>query len=1154
MAFVHLHNHTQYSLLDGACRIDRMIAKAKEMNMNAVAMTDHGNMFGTIEFYNKAKGAGIKPLVGTEAYVVNGSYDEQNKKGQTRYHLVLLAKNLNGYKNLIKLSSRSYTKGFYRKPRMTKDDLKKYSEDIIALSACVQGEVPKNLFDEDRETGVITIREDKADAIKAINDYKDIFGDNFYIELQDHNLAVEKKVMPELIKLARLTNTPMVVTNDCHYLNKEDSEAHDILMCMQTGKKFDDPKRMRYSPELYFKSEEEMLQLFPQVPEAYENTQKIADEIDLELDYSKFLLPKINVPAKYKDMEDYMRGLCYDGAKRKYGKITEEIKERMDFELNVIHTMGYDGYFLVVKDFIDAARREDIPVGPGRGSAAGSIVAYTLDITQIDPLKYGLLFERFLDLKRVGMPDIDIDFCAKGRSKVIDYVVDKYGRESVTQIITYGKLGAKSIIKDVARVMDVSPQESNKMTKLIPSGPKMNLDKAVKESDDFRLMMESSEINRKILKISKVLEGLIRQTGIHAAGVVIGPDDISNYVPLASTSQKNGDSAVLVQYEGKWLDDLKLLKMDFLGLKTLTIIKKALQYIKEVHNVEVDIENVDLKDKKTFELLSKGMTDGVFQFESAGMKKYLSKLKPNQFEDLIAMVALYRPGPMQFIDTYINRKHGKEDIVYDHPLTESTLSETYGVTVYQEQVMQISKVMGKFSSADAGVLRKAISKKKLDMMEKMFVKFEEGSVENGVPKETVKKIWDNWLEFANYAFNKSHAACYAFISFQTAYLKAHFPVEFMASILSLEEDPAKIPYFIEECKAMNIEVLPPDINKSESEFTVTDTKIQFGMKGIKNVGGAAINAILVNRAREGRFNSMFDLSKRLDSTAVNKTTLESLIMSGAMDGLEGNRAQKWEAIPDALDYSSSCQRDSNQMTLFDIMDDDEDDETAYYPELAKIADWSERVKLEKEKEVLGFYISGHPLIEFRDIINGIINVDSQYPSQNIGVPKNASIIGIVANVAKKKNKRGETYGIVHLEDLKGKFEITLYKDKFEKYFHNLKIGDIYYIKGNQSAFASDDKVLKLNPIVIKPFAELREEMSGEITIDFNQEQLKKLVKSNYMDVIKQSLGKHNFKMRVKTKSFGTLILLSQSFKVEPTKKFLSFWENLGIPYRVEGKI
>ncbi len=1142
MSFVHLHNHTQYSLLDGACRIDRMIAKAKELNMNAVAMTDHGNMFGTIEFYNKAKDAGIKPLVGTEAYVINGTYDDPNNKSQRRYHLVLLAKNLNGYKNLMKLSSRSFTEGYYYKPRMIKDDLRKYSSDLIALSACIQGEIPRKLLDDDKQG-----------AIDALNEYKEIFGDDFYIELQDHGLSLEHEVMPQLIQLAKETNTPMVVTNDCHYLNKEDAVAHDVLLCIQTGKKYDDTERMRYeTSDLYFKSEEEMRKLFPDVPEAYENTQKIADEIDLELDYNNFLFPKVDVPEKYKDMEDYLRGLCEDGAKRKYGEITAEVKDRMDFELGVIHKMGYDGYFLIVKDFMDAAREMDIPVGPGRGSAAGSIVAYTLDITQLDPLKYGLLFERFLDLKRVGMPDIDIDFCGKGRSKVIDYVVEKYGRESVTQIITYGKLGAKSIIKDVARVMDVSPQDANKMTKLIPSSPKMNLEKAQKESDDFRMLMQSNDTYKKILEISTVLEGLIRQTGIHAAGVVIGPGDLSDYVPLATTPQKNGENAVLVQYEGKWLDDLKLLKMDFLGLKTLTIIKQAIDYIKQSHGVDVDIENVDLTDKKTFELLSEGLTDGVFQFESAGMKKYLSKLKPNQFEDLIAMVALYRPGPMQFIDTYINRKHGREEIVYDHELTKSSLAETYGVTVYQEQVMQISKVMGKFSSADAGVLRKAISKKKLDMMEKMFVKFEQGSMENGVPKDTVKKIWDNWLEFANYAFNKSHAACYAFISFQTAYLKAHYPVEFMASILSVEEDPAKIPYFIEECKAMNIEVLPPDINHSEKEFTVHDCKIQFGMRGIKNVGDAAIDEILTERSKGGHYNSIFDLSKRLNSTAVNKTTLESLIMSGTLDHLEGNRAQKWEAIPDAINLSSS-QRDSNQMTLFDLMGDEED-EAEYYPDLKDVEDWSDSLKLENEKAVLGFYVSGHPLMEYRSIIEGISTVDSQFPSVGIGVPKNASIVGIVAGSSKKKNKRGEYYGVVQMEDMKGKFELTLYKDKFEKYFPLLTIGDIFYIKGNQNSFNNDDSLLRMSPMLVKSFDEFLEEMSGEVTLRFNEEQIEKFMENDYLGLISSSKGKHDLKLIVETKDFGILTLQAQTLKVEPNNKFLKFWDDLGVSYHIEGRI
>lgn len=1143
MSFIHLHNHTQYSLLDGACRIDRMIAKSKELGMNAVAITDHGNMFGVIEFYKKAKSAGIKPIIGTEAYVINGHYNDEASKQCKRYHLVLLAMNHQGYLNLMKLSSHSYVDGFYYKPRMTKEDLAKYSEGIIALSACIQGEVPRNLLNDDYEA-----------AVKALNEYKEIFPDRFYIELQDHGLEQEKEVMPQLIELAQKTNTPMVVTNDCHYLNKEDAEAHDVLLCIQTGKKFYDQDRMKYdTQELYFKSESEMLSLFPNLPEAYANTQKIADSIDLTLQYDNFLFPKIDVPEQYKDMADYMRGLCYEGAKNKYGKITSEIESRIDFELDIIHTMGYDGYFLVVKDFIDKAREMDIPVGPGRGSAAGSIVAYTLDITRLDPLKYGLLFERFLDLKRVGMPDIDIDFCKEGRAKVIEYVVEKYGRESVTQIITFGTLGAKTVIKDVARVMDVSPQDSAKMTKLIPATPKMTLEKAIKESDDFRLMMQSNDTYKRILKVSNVIEGLIRQIGIHAAGVVIGPDDLSNYVPLSLSSEKKGETAVLVQYEGKWLDDLKLLKMDFLGLKTLTIIKKTIEYIQGSQGKEIDIENVDLTDKKTFKLLSKGLTDGVFQFESAGMKKYLSKLKPNKFEDLIAMVALYRPGPMQFIDTYINRKHGKEPIVYDHELTENSLKETYGVTVYQEQVMNISKNMGNFSSADAGVLRKAISKKNLDMMAKMFVKFKEGSLQNGVTEAVIQKIWDNWLEFANYAFNKSHAACYALISFQTAYLKAHYPVEFMASLLSLEDDPAKVPYFIEECANMKIEVLPPDINHSEQEFTVNGNKIQFGLRGIKNVGVAAIKEMLENRANDGDFFSLFDLSKRLNGTAVNKTTLESMIASGAVDSLEGTRAQKWEAISDALDYSASCPKDKNQMTLFDLMDNEEV-ATDYYPALKKIKDWSQKEKLRREKEVLGYYVSGHPLSEKRDIIESVVNVDSQYLSQGIGVPSKIIIVGIVTDKMKKKARSGDYYGVVTLEDLKGRFEVTLYKDKFTEHYDSLISGEIYCITGQQSNFNDEDTVLKIKPISIKPYDQFRKEVGGEVTINLTHKDLVKILKTDYLEIIKKHKGKHHLRFVIETEEWEKVVLLSQEFTVDPCHEFCSFWTKKHLQLSIQGSL
>ncbi|MBN2828846.1 MAG: DNA polymerase III subunit alpha, partial [Candidatus Cloacimonetes bacterium] len=738
MAFVHLHNHTQYSLLDGACRVDKMAHKAKELGMTAVAMTDHGNLYGTIDFYEKCIEEGVKPIIGIEAYIINGDVREESSKKERRFHLVLLAKNMQGYKNLMKLSTHSFIEGFYYKARIDKRLLREYSEGLICLSACIQGELPNALLNGYEEQ-----------AKEILKEYKDIFGADFYIELQNHQLDNEKKVMPLLIKLAQETDTPMVVTNDCHYINMEDWESHDLLLCIQTGKMFSDPDRMRYdTSELYFKSEEEMRKLFPELPEAYENTNKIAEQINLKLEYDEFLFPRMDIPIEYNDDTDaYVRDLVYKGAEERYPELTKEVTDRIDFELSVISKMGYNAYFLVVKDFLDAARDQDIPVGPGRGSAAGSIVSYCLDITRLDPLKYGLLFERFLDLERVGMPDIDIDFCAEGRAKVIDYVVQKYGRKSVSQIVTFGTLKAKSVIKDVARVLEVSAAEANKMTKLIPDGPKVTLEKAEDEYKEFVALMNSNELYQTILRHGKVLEGLVRQTGMHAAGVVIGPSDLSEFVPLATSQQKGAENSILVQYEGKWLEYLKMLKMDFLGLKTLTIINKTLKMLKNDRDIELDIEKVELTDESTYNLLSDGYTIGVFQYESKGMQRYLRELKPNTFEDLIAMVALYRPGPMANIPAYIKRKHGEEKIEYYHPLMEETLKETYGVTVYQEQVMQLSKVMAGFTSAQAGTLRKAISKKKAKMMEKMYELFKEGCKKNGIEQDVIDKVWNDWKDF-----------------------------------------------------------------------------------------------------------------------------------------------------------------------------------------------------------------------------------------------------------------------------------------------------------------------------------------------------------------------------------------------------------------------
>ena len=1074
MSFVHLHNHTQYSLLDGACRADRMISLAVEYGMPAVAMTDHGNMYGAIDFYRTAKKAGIKPIIGIEAYIINGDLDREESKNETRYHLILLAMNETGYKNLMKLSSQSFIKGFYYKPRISKALLKQHSDGLICLSACIKGEVPSLLLNERRKQ-----------ALETINWFREVFGERYYIEIQDHGLAPEKSVMPLLIELARETNTPMVLTNDCHYLKQADSEAHDILLCIQTGKLLNDPARMRYqTTQLYFKTPEEMSRLFPEAPEAYENTLKIAELIDLELRYDSFLLPEVETPPEYQGMGDYLRALCFEQAKIKYGEVTDTIRERIEFELSVIDRMGFNGYFLVVKDIIDNARLQDVPVGPGRGSAAGSIVSYLLDITRIDPIKYKLFFERFLNPERIGMPDIDIDFCAQGRGKVIDYIVQKYRRENVTQIITYGTLGAKSAIKDVARVLSVPAVEANNLTKLIPFNVK-SLEEAYRTVKEFSEAIDGNELYQSIYKYSITLEGLIRQTGIHPAGVVIAPGDLTDYVPLASTTQKGSENAILVQYEGKWLDDLKLLKMDILGLKTLTLIKKAVGLVKQSHQIEIEIENIPLDDKKVFQLLSKGETKGVFQFESDGMTKYLMDLKPNMFEDLIAMVALFRPGPMRFIDTYIARKHGREKVRYEHPLVENSLRETYGVTVYQEQVMQISREMGGFSGAEADTLRKAMGKKQLETMNKFELKFYQGAQGKGVQEAVYKKIWQDWLAFAEYAFNKSHATCYALVAYQTAWLKAHYPVEFMAALLSLEDVPADVPGLIDVCKSMGIRIQPPNINRSEAEFSVHGKEVRFGLRAIKNLGEAAMRAIIEDREANGSYSSIFHFCSRLDSSAVNKTVLESLIASGAMDDLEGTRAQKWAVVEQALIFSSGEQRDrkKGQTSLFDIIAEDEGSDE-YFPLLPVGEEWTYLHQLEKEKEVLGFYLSGHPLNEHTHLIKYLTNCSAT--GTRIRNGEDLILAGIVSGITKKKDNKGNPIAFIEMEDMTGKFELPLFNKDYAKYFAKMSVGCIYFVMGTKSQYNNnDDGMLRIMPNLIVTLDELNGSFFGEIRLKIN---------------------------------------------------------------------
>jgi len=1073
MSFVHLHNHTQYSLLDGICRVDKMVALTKEYGMPAVAITDHGNLIGAIDFYRAANKEGIKPIIGIEAYIINGDLANERDKSNTRYHLILLAQNQTGYTNLIKLSSASFITGFYYKPRISKQLLVQHAEGLICLSACVKGEIP-----------TLILNEREREAEEAIQWYRSVFRERFYIEIQDHGLDAEKTVMPKLIAMARKTATPMVLTNDSHYLKKEHSESHDILLCIQTGKNLDDPGRMRYNTnQLYFKTPEEMQGIFPDVPEAYANTLKIADQIDLELKYDKFLLPAIETPEDFAGMAEYLRHLCEVELLRKYPAGTDVARKRLDYELEVINRMGFDGYFLVVKDLIDYARKQGVAVGPGRGSAAGSIVAYLLGITKIDPIKYGLFFERFLNPERISMPDIDIDFCARGRGKVIDYIIQKYGRDSVTQIITLNTLKPRSVITDVARVLGVSMPETKGLTKLIPDTCR-SLEEALKENQDFSDQINNNDLYQTIYKHCIVLEGLIRQTGIHAAGVVIVPGNLTDYVPLAISIQKDNENAVLVQFEGKWLEELRILKMDILGLKTLTLLEKATELIGISRGSEIDLDNLPLDDKKTYQLLGKGQTDGIFQYESAGMRKNLIELKPNKFEDLIAMVALYRPGPMRFIPTYINRKLGREKVVYDHPLVESALKETYGVTVYQEQVMQISREMGGLSGADADTLRKAMSKKNLTMMEQYQKKFCAGAGEKNVSEQVMISIWQDWTRFAEYAFNKSHATCYALVAYQTAWLKAHYPVEFMAALLSIEDQPSKIPSFLEECNRMGIRIIPPNINRSDAEFSIHGKEILFGLRAIKNVGEAAIKAIIEDRQANGIYRTIYDFSSRLDSVAVNKTILESLIAAGAMDDLEGSRAQKWEAIEPALQFSSNQvrERKKEQFSLFDLISDDDNGDD-YQPPLPAVSDWSYVFQLEKEKSVLGFYMTGHPLFEYKQFIKLVSNVSAAKMQSTRG---NGDLIicGIVAKITKKRDNRRNPIVIVEMEDMSGRFEVQLFGKDVERYSPQIRQSEVYLVFGSKSQYAgSDDSILRIIPKRIVSFNDLRGELTGKIRLE-----------------------------------------------------------------------
>jgi DNA polymerase III subunit alpha len=1085
--FTHLHLHTQYSILDGAADIPTLIKKTKELGMDSVAITDHGNMFGAKLFHKTAKKEGIKPILGCEVYVAeNRMEDKTPETGKKRYHLVLLAKNKKGYHNLIKLVSKGWTEGFYHKPRIDKDILRQCSEGIICTTACLGGEVPQAIMKhiQLRDSGEVTPEEMEkaiAEATPVIKEFQSMFGDDFYLEVQrakTGSLEMDRKVYfhqvqvnTVMAELSARTGTKIIATNDVHFINAEDADAHDRLICLNTGKDLDDPNRMRYTKQEYLKSADDMYRIFADMPQACANTQEIAGKVELyELD-SLPVMPDFPLPVGFASEAEYLRHITYQGAEMRWKEaFSGEIKERIDFELDTIIGMGFPGYFLIVWDFIKAAREMGVAVGPGRGSAAGSAVAYALRITEIDPVKYQLLFERFLNPDRVSMPDIDIDFDEDGREHVLQWVVDKYGAKRVAHIVTFGSMAPKMSIKDVARVQKLELSEANRLAKLIPEKPGTTFKSALIDNPELLAAVNSpNELIASTMRYAQVLEGSVRQTGVHACGVIICRDDLEEHIPICI----NKDAKLVVtQYDGKHVEDVGMLKMDFLGLKTLSIIKDAVRYAKISKGADIDIDNIHLDDAETFELFSRGETTGLFQFESPGMKKHLKALKPNRFEDLIAMNALYRPGPMEYIPSFINRKHGTEPIAYDLPEMEEFLQDTYGITVYQEQVMLLSQKLGGFTKGMADSLRKAMGKKIKSVMDELKAKFKEGCLAKGYPDKTVEKIWTDWEAFAQYAFNKSHSTCYAYIAYQTGYLKAHFPSEFMAAVLSRNlSNIDKITVFMEECKRMKLSVKVPDVNESIIEFSVNKKgDIRFGLGAIKGVGEAASQAIISEREKNGHYADIFDFVARIPLRTVNKKNLESLALSGAFDSFglerhlymsEDNQGQNF--IETLMKYGNSLQGASTAPSLFG----DDAGFSVPKPQPPFSAKWPRLRTLAEEKALIGMYLSSHPLDDYKMVIKHFCNKKlTELDDLRMLKGKELTVAGMVTATKQATAKNGKNYGILTLEDYDGSYEFPLFGRDYNDFCMYLTEGSNYCITATVEPKwgGSDDLMLKIKTI------------------------------------------------------------------------------------------
>lgn len=1109
MSFAHLHVHTEYSLLDGSNKIKEYVSRVKELGMTSAAITDHGVMYGVIDFYRAAKAAGIKPILGCEVYVAPGSrFDKTPGTTEDRYyHLVLLAENQKGYENLTKIVSKAFVEGYYYKPRVDMELLKEYHEGIIALSACLAGEVQKTL-----------LRSMYQEAVEVAKRYEAIFGKgNFFLELQDHGMQEQKMVNQQLLRLSQETGIELVATNDVHYTYAEDEKPHDILLCIQTGKKLDDANRMRYEGgQYYVKSEEEMRALFPYAQEAIENTQKIADRCHVEIEFGVRKLPKYEVPEGYTSSE-YLDKLCFEGLERNYGAAEEavkkELKDRLDYELSVIKEMGFVDYFLIVWDFIKYAKDHDIMVGPGRGSAAGSIVSYCLGITNIDPIKYQLLFERFLNPERVSMPDIDIDFCFERRQEVIDYVVRKYGADRVVQIVTFGTLLAKGVIRDVGRVMDLPYAFVDSIAKMIPQELGMTLEKALQMNGDLKKLYDTDEQVKTLIDMSMRLEGLPRHSSMHAAGVVISQKSVDEYVPLALGS----DGSVVTQFTMTTLEELGLLKMDFLGLRTLTVIQNAVQLVEKNTGKKIDIDHLGFDDKAVLESIGTGKTDGIFQLESGGMKNFMKELKPQSLEDLIAGISLYRPGPMDFIPQYIRGKNDQSSIVYDCPQLEPILAPTYGCIVYQEQVMQIVRDLAGYTLGRSDLVRRAMSKKKSDVMQKERQNFVYGNPEEGVPgcisngisESVANKIYDEMIDFAKYAFNKSHAAAYAIVAYQTAYLKYYYPVEFMAALMtSVIDNPGKVAEYIYTCRQMGIQILPPDINVGEGRFSVDGGNIRYGLSAIKSIGRPVIEAIVAEREERGPFKHLKDFIERLSGKEVNKRTIESFIKAGALDSLHGTRKQFMMIYVKILDQVNQERKYSmtGQMTLFDMVSDEQKAE--FEIPLPDVGEYEKETLLAFEKEVLGIYVSGHPMQEYeakwRKSISATtkdFQIDEETNRTKVREGAKEIIGGMIAGKTIKHTNSGKTMAFLTIEDLLGTVEVVVFPKVYENHRAYLEEESKVFIKGRVSE--EDDNASKLICETIIPF----EQVSCDLWIQFADKEAFLKEEAKLYELLKDSEGK-----------------------------------------------